>query len=91
MTLWLSTGEGTYHGMLQWGPGAAIRHAAFTLWLGRVTGLGSSPGAGLTLVTALPWLLGYLGLAGVGALVWITGRRPRLQPGQVYALGGEPQ
>jgi hypothetical protein len=86
VTLWLSTGEGTYHGMLRFGLGAAMRHSEYARWLGRVAGLGALPRTGLALVGALPWLIGYLGLVGVGFLAWIAGR-PRPTPSQVWALG----
>jgi hypothetical protein len=62
-----------------------MKQSAFATWLARL--LGAPPNAWLTLATALPWLLGYLGLAGVGFLVWLAGPRPPLQPVQVWALG----
>lgn len=87
VTLWLSTGEGSYHGMLRWGPGAAMKQSALAHWLARVTGAGSPPAAWLSVATLFPWLLGYLGLAGAGFMVWMAGRRPPLPPMQVWALG----
>jgi hypothetical protein len=90
-TLRLGAGQGSYRGMLRWDPGALVLRSPFATWVAR--SVGSAPGdTGLAPTWLAPvvgpaWLLGHLGLAGVGTIVFLLRRRDEpLTDAQVFAL-----
>ncbi len=93
-TLRLGAGKNSYGGILRWDPGAIVRQSPFTLWAARTVGLLDTqpagdfvPPPGLVTAIAPVWFLGYLGLAGVGALAFLWRRREPLRDAQLFALG----
>jgi hypothetical protein len=86
LTVWQTQGEESYSGMARLGLGAAFSSSAFAAAVGQALGPGAV--SGLTALPALAiWLVGYLGLAGVAAGVWLVRRKDRLSPIQIWALG----
>lgn len=92
-TLRLGTGANSYGGILRWDPGAVVRHSPFGLWTTRVLGVAESvstaePSPLWLVATITPvWLLGYLGLGGVGAAAFLFPRRDPLTEAHVLTLG----
>jgi hypothetical protein len=79
----LASGASSYRGVFSWDPGAAFVRSAFgATFLGR---LGTLPLLHAVLFAA--WLLIYLGLAGIFALVWLWLRAEPLGSARVWALG----
>jgi hypothetical protein len=92
-TLRLGTGDTSYRGIFRWDPAAIVRQSPFAHWAARGLGLqeveatAESPLPAWFIALASPaWFLGYLGLAGVGALVFVLRRREALTPPQLLAL-----
>jgi hypothetical protein len=85
LTLWQTSGPASYSGMARLGPGAAFASSGFaaaaTGWLGP----GASPLFALPVFVA--WIVGYLGLAGAGAAVWLARRGGAWRATQSWALG----
>lgn len=82
-TLRLGTGETSYRGILKWDPGAIVRQSPFAR---HVSATPAAPGW-ITALTVPVWLVGYLGLGGIGALVFLLRRRSPPSAPQVLALG----
>jgi hypothetical protein len=86
LTLWQTQGEESYSGMARLGLGVAFSSSGFAAAAGQ--SLGSGAVSGLAALPALAvWLVGYLGLAGVAAGLWLVRRKDRLSPIQAWALG----
>ncbi len=91
-TIRLGAGESSYRGILRWDPGAIVRQSPFAHGAARALGVpgatGETPPPGwLTAALTPAWLVGYLGLAGIGALVFLLWRREALTEAQIFALG----
>jgi hypothetical protein len=84
LTLWQRGAAVGHLGMLHWAPAAAFTSSRFAAAAARALGPGAVTGPG-ALPTFLVWLVGYLGLAGVAAAVWLARREP-LRPIQAWAL-----
>jgi hypothetical protein len=86
LTLWQRGGEEGYSAIVRFAPATAFSTSRFAevvsgaLGPGAVTGPGAAP-------AFLLWLAGHLGLAGVGAALWLALRRAPLLPIQAWALG----
>ena len=84
-TLWQSLGPSSYSRMAHFGVGTAFTSSAFAGAAASLLGVGALAG-----LAALPlfllWLAGFLGLAGIGAAVWLASRRERLSGVQAWAL-----
>jgi hypothetical protein len=74
LTVWQTGGEESYSGMARFGPGAVFSSSAF------------AAAAGRSLPAFAGWLVGYLGLAGVAAAVWLARRKGRVSATQAWAL-----
>jgi hypothetical protein len=86
LTLWQTQGEESYSGMAQLGLGTAFSSSAFAAAAGQWLGPGAVSGLG-ALPALVVWLVGYLGLAGLAAFLWLVRREDRLSPIQAWALG----
>jgi hypothetical protein len=86
-TLRLGTGDASYRGILRWDAGAIVRHSPFASLSGQAFGLPPEVPSWFVPLIAPAWLVGYLGLAGLGTLLFVAGRRAPLSDGQVFALG----
>jgi hypothetical protein len=86
-TLRLGTGDTSYRGILRWDAGAIVRHSPFASVAGHAFGLSPDAASWLVPVIAPAWLAGYLGLAGLGALLFVVRRREPLTEGQIFAIG----
>ena len=87
LTLWQTGGEEGYAGFVGIGAATVYTKSPFAAALASAAG-----GGGLATLVAVPgfvlWLVGYLGLAGVAAALWLTTRRREpLATLQVVALG----
>jgi hypothetical protein len=85
-TAWQTLGSSSYSRMAHFGIGTAFEGSAFVAWARDRLGEGAVSG-----IAALPWfaawLLGFLGLGGVGAALWLLSRRrPRPSAPQAWAL-----
>jgi hypothetical protein len=85
LTLWQRGAAVGHLGMVRWAPAAAFTSSRFAAAAARALGPGAVTGPG-ALPTFLVWLVGYLGLAGVAAGVWLARRREPLRPIQSWAL-----
>ncbi len=87
LTLWQTGGEEGYTSIVRIAPASVFTASVFADRFVRWAG---SPE--LTVALAVPgfllWLLGYLGLAGAAAAVWLAGRREPASALLVFALGG---
>jgi hypothetical protein len=83
----VASGESSYRTILRWGPGALFLQAPFTAAARAVIGLGEGVSLGAWAVPLFPiWLVGYLGLAGVGVVAWVLVHQEPLDAGQRWAL-----
>jgi hypothetical protein len=86
LTLWQTGGPEGYTGIVGVAPASVFTTSAFAASLARSVGAASVPpwlavpGFGL-------WLVGYLGLAGAAAMLWLATRREPLGALQVFSLG----
>jgi hypothetical protein len=86
LTLWQAGGQEGYTGIVGLAPAAVFTRSAFASALARLAGAASLPGW-LVLPGFVLWLVGFLGLAGVAAALWLAARREPLGALQVFALG----
>ena len=84
-TLWQSLGPSSYSRMAHFGVGTAFTSSAFAGAAASLLGVGALAGLDV-LPLFLLWLAGFLGLAGIGAAVWLASRRERLSGVQAWAL-----
>jgi hypothetical protein len=85
LTLWQTTGPASYSGMVRLGPGAAFAGSGFAAAATGALGPGARALFAVPLFVA--WLAGYLGLAGVGAAVWLARVENGRRAIQSWALG----
>jgi hypothetical protein len=86
LTLWQTGGAESYSSMAQLGPGAAFSRSGFAAAVRQSLGPGMVSGLAGVLTLGV-WLVGYFGLAGVAATLWLLRRRDRLSSIQTWALG----
>ena len=71
LTLWQTGGQEGYTGIVRLAPASVFTTSAFADALARLAGAASVP-AWLAVPGFALWLLGYLGLAGAAALLWLV-------------------
>jgi hypothetical protein len=86
-TLWQNAAAESYSAMAGLGFAKAFSSSGFASWLAR--SFGGDATRGLTAAPAfVVWLIGYLGLAGVAAGLWLVREGRRLSAIQTWALSG---
>ena len=86
-TLWQTGGgDESYTAIVRFTPGTAFSTSAFAGAIARAVGTEQLPAALVAPAFAL-WLIGYLGLAGVAATLWLVRHRGAQSPLQVFSLG----
>jgi len=86
LTLWQTGGQEGYTGIVRLAPASVFTTSAFADALARLAGAASLPGW-LAVPGFALWLLGYLGLAGAAAALWLGKRREPLGALQAFSLG----
>jgi hypothetical protein len=86
LTLWQTGGEEGYASFVGVGAATVYTTSPFAAALARAFGGGTLAPA-LAVPGFLLWLVGYFGLAGVAAALWLARRREPLGTPQVVALG----
>lgn len=84
-TAWQSLGASTYSRMAHLGLGAAFARSGLAAAARDRLGEAAASGPG-ALPWFLVWLVGFLGVGGIGAALWLLGRRGRLTALQGWAL-----
>jgi hypothetical protein len=96
MTLWLLVGPGSYRGQVQVRPGALPHTSAFyqtvcslitSADLSRPTVEPCALPFHLAAAVDVAWLAGYLGLGGLGALLWLAREKKPIGDTPVFILG----
>jgi hypothetical protein len=86
LTLWQRGGDEGYTGIVGLGAATVFSKSPFAEALARAAGSDTLPAA-LVAPGFVLWLVGYLGLAGVAAALWLAGHCRRLGTLQVVCLG----
>ena len=86
LTLWQTGGREGYNAIVQLAPASVFTSSGFAAALARASGAAQlSPW--LAAPGFLLWLVGYLGLPGLAAALWLAKRREPLGTLQVFSLG----
>jgi hypothetical protein len=86
LTLWQTGGEDGYASFVGVGAATVYTSSPFAAALSRAAG-GGALAAAVAVAGFLPWLVGYFGLAGAAAALWLARRREALATLQVAAVG----
>ena len=86
LTLWQTGGDEGYTGIVRFAPATVFSTSPFAAAIARTAGVERLP-AELAAPAFVLWLVGYLGLAGVAATLWLLRHRGGHGPLQVFALG----